>query len=166
MCPHCLGLGENSVSKCDAFTINFPCEEWLQDPVCTAFSSKRTESNLSIISAFRWCMEREMYHEFKTYCETPERDCTIAMCETSGCKAEFLTSGIQSYLRERIFQEIMFTMDGTRSLQGSPSRYCLFYILYSTTQKAHPVLYFKFFYLRLDQYTRLLYLKRVVFYSF
>ena len=86
MCPYCLGFGE--VSDCDAAVQNEFCFQ--QDPLCVM---KTFYDGLEKIIE-RFCLSRERYLAQKESCES-NTDCTIAMCDTSGCMAEF-SSGILS----------------------------------------------------------------------
>ena len=45
----------------------------------------------------RHCYSREDYEDAKASCEADDpTECVVAMCDTSGCKAQLITSGIYS----------------------------------------------------------------------
>ncbi|XP_078382920.1 uncharacterized protein LOC144665551 isoform X2 [Oculina patagonica] len=89
MCPTCRAHGENAVSDCEANIEYKPCLENVKDPVCVLYS----ESKASFFT-IRSCRSREAYNVDLVSCQTSERwkGCAVAMCETSGCKAEFPAS--------------------------------------------------------------------------
>ena len=88
MCPECAVKGE--VSDCDAQIQNKPCDK--EDPVCIMGSGYRGGPQKL---TQRVCVSREFYLRFKESCESQE-NCAVAMCDTSGCMAEF-SSGMLSY---------------------------------------------------------------------
>ncbi|KAL9956054.1 hypothetical protein ACROYT_G037474 [Oculina patagonica] len=85
MCPECLAKGENAESECEANIENKLCR--LNDPVCV-LGVRHTGSETGII---RTCYTRATYNRIKNDCEK-SGECSIAMCDTSGCKAELPTS--------------------------------------------------------------------------
>ncbi len=88
MCPVCSAGGKNADSECEENIVNEPCLE--ADPVCSLTVS--TESSFMKFR-IRQCRSREDYNLTKDDCEQ-RGNCAMAMCDTSGCKAEFSASGI------------------------------------------------------------------------
>ena len=88
MCPACSGDGENADSDCDTNIKNKPCQE--QDPVCVLIVSTASSPQKH---RGRGCASRADYTALKDECER-QGICSVAMCETSGCKAELPSSGI------------------------------------------------------------------------
>lgn len=88
MCPVCYAVGDNADSECDANIENKPCLD--KKPVCAFIVSTQ-------VTDFKYrgraCLSRELYNKFKDVCSR-DKECATAMCETSGCKAEFPSSGI------------------------------------------------------------------------
>ena len=80
---------ENSIRMKECKTYS---GEFIEDPVCAAF--KMNDGRFFE----RFCSSREEYNNDKSDCEE-DGDCTVVMCEESGCKAEFSGSGITTFLR-------------------------------------------------------------------
>ena len=87
-CPVCSAQGVQADNECEANIINKTCLE--TDPVCFLAIGLH---NVGPKFRERGCGSRKWFNEFKDHCEK-RKDCAITMCETSGCKAEFPTSGI------------------------------------------------------------------------
>ena len=89
MCPVCFADGENADSDCESIVENKPCLE--KHPVCALTVSIGESADWKFRD--RDCYIREYFEQAKDDCEYYQ-NCKMVMCETSGCKAEFSTSGI------------------------------------------------------------------------
>lgn len=79
MCPFCQVVGD--ASNCGAQLENKFCNT--EDAVCVMRSE-----NIGLDQyTERFCAKKEDYQRLKMYCES-YRDCTITMCDTSGCMVE------------------------------------------------------------------------------
>ena len=80
-CPNCSAQGENAESVCEANIEYKPCLE--PDPVCAVMVGQSSDRK----DVSRFCLDRRNYMRMAQICEGLE-DCAMAMCDTSGCKAE------------------------------------------------------------------------------
>lgn len=88
ICPICAGWMENADSDCEAKIMSKVCYD--TDPVCAM--SVTPAKGYMVRATKRVCITRPYYNELKANCET-SGDCSMSMCDTSGCKAEYPTSG-------------------------------------------------------------------------
>ncbi|XP_078384379.1 uncharacterized protein LOC144666847 isoform X1 [Oculina patagonica] len=81
-CPECQAVGPNADSECEANIENKPCTK--EDSVCQLIvSSRYSEYKMRL----RRCRSRYGFDFDKRICEFSS-SCAVAMCSTSGCKAE------------------------------------------------------------------------------
>ncbi|XP_078382916.1 uncharacterized protein LOC144665548 [Oculina patagonica] len=90
-CQICFAWGENADSDCEANSQNKPCYE--AEPVCALAVKSANPAEYKEREVMRFCMDKTFYNQknFLHDCK-PNRECNMAMCETSGCKAEFPAS--------------------------------------------------------------------------
>ncbi|XP_078382857.1 uncharacterized protein LOC144665501 [Oculina patagonica] len=81
LCPECDDCSVQSIK-------NKPCTE--EDPVCLLLVSTKSSPLPSKVNV-RTCYSRKIYEDQKRYCKTTGF-CDVAICDTSGCKAEIPTS--------------------------------------------------------------------------
>ncbi|KAJ7389541.1 hypothetical protein OS493_030926 [Desmophyllum pertusum] len=89
-CPVCqvkANPGKDADTACDENIRNEICPG--EDPVCMLFK-RFSGSQVEFID--RHCFSREDYDRVKGYCDKPGKNCALAMCDNSGCKAELITT--------------------------------------------------------------------------
>ncbi|KAJ7389542.1 hypothetical protein OS493_030927 [Desmophyllum pertusum] len=89
-CPVCeekVNPGKDADTACDENIRNQTCPG--EDPVCMLYK-RFSGSQVEFID--RHCYSREGYDRVKGYCDKPGKNCAIAMCDSSGCKAELITT--------------------------------------------------------------------------
>ena len=99
MCPECSARGENADEDCEANIKNVPCQE--TDNACilhvsTQFSPVKFKS--------RKCFNQKGFALEQSICDY-YTTCAVAMCNTTGCKAEFPNSGklLQEYTSSFVY---------------------------------------------------------------
>ncbi|KAJ7389539.1 hypothetical protein OS493_030924 [Desmophyllum pertusum] len=102
-CPVCkvaVNPGKDADTACDENIRNEICsaEEDVKDPVCMLY---KIFSGSQVEFIERHCYSREGYNRVKGYCDKPGKNCALAMCDNSGCKAELITTnaGIEGRYR-------------------------------------------------------------------
>ena len=87
-CPTCRG---QSLKACDDNTINEKCQG-AENPVCVL--SRSVSRTRGVTTYRRGCTSRKRYNSDKDFCDKHPERCSVAMCDKSGCKAEFAVQGI------------------------------------------------------------------------
>lgn len=95
MCPFCFAEGDNADSECEANIVNKPCSENIRDPICVLWDTPARFLASGMRLRLRECTERINYNDFKMNQGSGGYD--VVMCDTSGCKPDFTTSGIRNH---------------------------------------------------------------------